>query len=55
VTAVEVDPRHVLTLDLDRTNNSWTLEPSARKAGRQWAGRWWVWAQDLILTYGFFL
>ena len=55
VAAVEVDPREVLALDLNRTNNSWTLNPVARAAGRQWAARWWVWAQDLILTYGFFL
>jgi hypothetical protein len=55
VVSVHVDPRHVLALDINRTNNSWTAEPQTREAGRQWAGRWWLWAQDLILTYGFFL
>ena len=55
VVAVQVDPRQVLALDVNRTNNSWAVEPQTRKAGRQWSARWWVWAQDLIVTYGFFL
>ena len=53
--SAEVDPNHVLLLDVNRTNNSRTLEPLAPKAGRQWAGRWWVWLQDLAITYGFFV
>lgn len=51
--SAEVDPDHVLRLDVARTNNSYTLAPVTRKAGRQWAGRWWVWLQDLVITYGF--
>ena len=53
--SAEVDPDHVLLLDVNRTNNSQHLQPQARKAGRQWAGRWWVWLQDVVVTYGFFL
>ncbi len=53
--SAEVDPNHVLLLDVNRTNNSRTLEPLAPKAGRQWAGRWWLWLQDLAITYGFFV
>ncbi len=53
--SAEVDPTQVLLLDVNRTNNSRTLEPLSRKAGRQWAGRWWLWLQDLVITYGFFL
>ena len=52
---VEVDPDHVLLLDVNRTNNSYTRQPRSAEAGRQWAGRWWIWLQDLVLTYGFFL
>ena len=52
--AVAVDPRGVLALDVNRTNNSWTEAPATAAAGRQWAARWWVWAQDLVITYGFF-
>ncbi len=54
-TSVEVDPDHVLLLDVNRTNNSQTLRPHGAEAGRQWAGRWWIWLQDLVLTYGFFI
>ena len=53
--SAEVDPTHVLVLDVNRTNNSRTLTPQASKASRQWAGRWWVWLQDLVITYGFFV
>ena len=53
--SAEVDPNHVLLLDVNRTNNSRTLEPLAAKASRQWAGRWWLWLQDLVITYGFFV
>jgi hypothetical protein len=53
--SAEVDPDHVLLLDVNRTNNSRTSEPRTSKASRQWAGRWWLWLQDLVITYGFFL
>ena len=53
--SAEVDPDHVLLLDVDRTNNSQHLQPQTAKAGRQWAGRWWVWLQDVVVTYAFFL
>jgi hypothetical protein len=53
--AAEVDPDHVLVLDVSRTNNSRVLDPESAKAGRQWAGRWWLWLQDAVITYGFFL
>ncbi len=53
--SAEVDPDHVLLLDVNRTNNSRHLHPQTAKAGRQWAGRWWLWLQDLVVTYGFFV
>ena len=53
--SAEVDPDHVLVLDVNRTNNSREIAPDTRRAGRQWAGRWWIWLQDLVITYGFFL
>jgi hypothetical protein len=53
--SAEVDPDHVLLLDIDRTNNSRTLAPQAAKAARQWAGRWLVWFQDLVMTYAFYV
>jgi hypothetical protein len=54
VVAVVVDPREVLALDVNRTNNSWSDSPATARAGRQWAARWWLWAQDLVITYAFF-
>jgi hypothetical protein len=53
--SAEIDPDHVLLLDLNRVNNSRAVSSSAPKAARQWAGRWMIWLQDLTLTYGFFI
>lgn len=53
--SVEVDPEHVLLLDLRYTNNSATIAPQSRAAARTWSLAWLVWLQDQLLTYGFFL
>jgi hypothetical protein len=52
--AAQVDPERVLLLDVNYTNNSWTLEPRADAAALKWSLKWMVWLQDLMLTYGFF-
>lgn len=52
--STEVDPGHVLVLDVARTNNSRTFEPRTASAGVKWALTWMVWLQDLMVTYGFF-
>jgi hypothetical protein len=54
VTKVEVDPDHVLLLDVNYTNNSWTSRPRAGEAATKWALRWLTWAQQVLLTYAFF-
>ena len=51
---VDVDPQHVLLLDVDRTNNSRVAEPRGPEAARKWSLTWMLWLQDLMLTYGFF-
>ena len=51
----EVDPDHVLVLDVNVTNNSATLAPRADQAARKWSLAWLVWLQDHLLTYGFFV
>ena len=51
----EVDPDRVLLLDLNATNNSFTLQPKARQAARKWSLAWLIWLQDHLLTYGFFV
>ena len=53
--SAEVDPDSVLLLDVDRTNNSRTLAPKTAKAARQWTARWFLWLQDLVQTYAFFV
>ncbi len=51
----QVDPDHVLLLDVNYTNNSATLRPRAHDAARKWSLAWLVWLQDHLLTYGFFV
>ena len=51
----EVDPEHVLLLDVRYTNNSMTLAPRSVRAARKWSLTWLVWLQDHLLTYGFFV
>jgi hypothetical protein len=51
----EVDPEHVLLLDVHYTNNSATLAPQAHRAARKWSLVWLVWLQDQLMTYGFFV
>ena len=52
---VQVDPDHVLLLDVNYTNNSATLTPKSAAAARKWSLTWLVWLQDHLLTYGFFV
>jgi hypothetical protein len=52
--SAQVDPDHVLLLDIDYTNNSYTLKPRAAEAARKWSLAWLVWLQDALVTYGIF-
>lgn len=51
--AAEVDPDHVLLLDINATNNSRSLEPHVDAASTKWSLQWLVWFQNFLLTYGF--
>ena len=51
----EVDPDRILLLDVNRTNNSATLDPAGPAAARKWSLAWLIWLQDHLLTYGFFV
>jgi hypothetical protein len=51
----QVDPDHVLLLDVNYTNNSATLTPKGPAAARKWSLAWLIWLQDHLLTYGFFV
>ena len=52
-TAAEVDPGHVLMLDVNLTNNSRTLAPRATSAATKWSLTWMVWLQDCLLSWSF--
>ena len=49
--SVEVDPNHVLMLDVNYTNNSRTLDSRADEASLKWSLKWIAWLQDLLITY----
>ena len=49
--SAQVDPRRVLLLDVDYTNNSRTLAPKGAEASTKWAMKWMVWLQDCVLTW----
>ncbi len=53
--SAQVDPDHVILLDVDYTNNSRSLEPRGGAAATKWALTWLVYWQDLMMTYGFFV
>jgi Peptidase family M1 domain len=56
--SAEADPGHVLLLDVNRTNNSRTLEPldaSGPKAATKWSLKWMVWLQDCLLSWSAFV
>jgi hypothetical protein len=52
-TAAEVDPGHVLALDVNLTNNSRTLAPRGVAAATKWSLKWMVWLQDCLLSWSF--
>ncbi len=51
---VEVDPRRVLVLDVNSTNNSWTSRPNAEIGARKWTAKWTIWLQHLLESGAFF-
>jgi hypothetical protein len=53
--SARVDPDHVLLLDVNFTNNSRTLSPSAHAAAHKWTLKWMSWLEDLLLTYAYFV
>jgi len=47
-----VDPRQVILLDVNRTNNSRTIAPRAAAAAARWSVVWTVWLEHLLLSFG---
>lgn len=49
VTAVSVDPRGIIALDVDRANNEWiATRGTASRAATKWAARWMFWLQNFL-------
>ena len=55
ITRVEADPEHILLLDVNMTNNSWTSKPQTALAVQRWMLRWTTWAEEVLLSYAFFI
>ena len=53
--SAEVDPNHVLLLDVNLTNNSKSLAPNGGRAATKWSMKWMVWLQDHLLSWAFFV
>jgi hypothetical protein len=53
--SAEVDPEHVLVLDVNTTNNSRVVQPKSAAASTKWMVTWMVWLQDLLVTYAYFV
>jgi aminopeptidase N len=49
--SAEVDPRRVVLLDVNYTNNSRTLTPRGGAAATKWSLKWLVWLQDCLLSW----
>jgi hypothetical protein len=54
VQQVEVDPRHVLVLDVNYSNNSWTRTPASAPAAVKWTSKWMIWMQSILELTAFF-
>lgn len=52
--SAQVDPDRVLLLDVNYTNNSYSLAPATDRAATKWSLAWLVWLQDLLATSAFF-
>jgi hypothetical protein len=52
--SAQVDPKRILLLDVNYTNNSRTLAPSGAAAATKWSIKWMVWLQDGLLSWSFF-
>jgi hypothetical protein len=48
--SAEVDPDHVVLLDMHPVNNSRSLAPRSGIAATKWSARWLLWLEDWLLT-----
>ena len=53
--SAQVDPKRVLLLDINYTNNSKTLAPKGPEAATKWSLKWMIWLQDALLLWAFFV
>jgi hypothetical protein len=48
--SAEVDPDHVVLLDMHPVNNSRSLTTRSGVAATKWSARWLLWLEDWLLT-----
>ena len=53
IQTVEVDPSHVLALDINRTNNTWLREAPSSLAAAKWSFKWMIWLQSVLEGFAF--
>jgi hypothetical protein len=53
--SAHVDPKRILLLDVNYTNNSRTLTPKGPAVATKWSLKWLIWLQDALLTWAFFV
>jgi hypothetical protein len=46
-----VDPKRILLLDVNYTNNSMTLKPTTGTAATRWTARWLIWLEECLLDW----
>ena len=53
ITRVEVDPEHILVLDVNPINNTWIKQSEAGISAGKWASKWMIWLQNVMEFFAF--
>jgi hypothetical protein len=53
IQTVEVDPSHILALDINRSNNTWLREAPSSLAAAKWSLKWMIWLQSVLEAFAF--
>jgi hypothetical protein len=53
IQTVEVDPSHILALDINRRNNTWMREAPSSLAAAKWSLKWMIWLQSVLEAFAF--
>lgn len=53
IQTVEVDPSHILALDINRSNNTWMRGAPSSLASAKWSLKWMIWLQSVLEAFAF--